>query len=84
MSLTERARTTETREDFVEFLREFRADFASGHSGWVNADLPTFLEAMAAWINDMDGYYRNAGQNSSDLTPWRIMADILMAARIYE
>jgi hypothetical protein len=84
MTLAERAHATRTREDFVEFLVELRADFTCGNSGWLNADLPTFLDAMAAWAHDMEGYYRNTGQNPSELTPWRIMADVLMAARNYE
>jgi hypothetical protein len=40
--------------------------------------------AMAGWIHDMDGHYQNTGQNLSELPPWRVFADILMAARIYE
>lgn len=39
---------------------------------------------MAAWTHDMLSCYRNTGQVLSELSPWRVCADILMAARIYE
>ena len=31
---------------------------------WENRDLPSYLEAIAAWVDDMDGYYRNLGEDS--------------------
>ncbi|MFE7839602.1 hypothetical protein ACFU53_27175 [Streptomyces sp. NPDC057474] len=33
-----------------------------GHS-WENADLASFLAALAAWIDDADGWYNNATRN---------------------
>jgi len=39
---------------------------------------------MRGWLEDMDGDYANTGENPSQLPPWRIFADALMAARIYE
>jgi hypothetical protein len=53
-------------------------------SGWTNADLPSFLEAMAAWSQDMDGFHADTGQNPSKVPVWRMMADMLMGARLYE
>jgi len=84
MMLDERARAVQTREDLAAFVAELKADLDANPGDWENADLPSFLEAMAAWIQDMEGYYQNTGQNLSDLPPWKVLADVLMAARMYE
>ena len=84
MTLAERARAVQTRDDLAAFVAELKADFDANRGNWTNVDLSSFLEAMAAWIQDMDGYYQNTGQKQSELPPWRIFADILMAARMYE
>lgn len=84
MTLAERALSVRTREDLAAFVAELKADFTANPGDWTNPDLASFLDAMASWIEDMDGYYRNTGQNMSALPPWRIVADVLMAARIYE
>lgn len=51
---------------------------------WTNAELSAFLEASAAWLADSDGYYAARGEEARDLSPWRLFADMLMAARFYE
>jgi hypothetical protein len=84
MTLAERARAVQTREDLAVFVGELKADFDDNRDVWTNADLASFLEAMAAWIQDMDSYYQNTGQRLTDLPPWKIVADVLMAARMYE
>jgi hypothetical protein len=84
MTLAERARLVQTRSDLAAFVADLRADFEANRSEWTNENLASFLDAMAAWISDMEGYYKNAGQDPTALPPWRIVADILMAARIYE
>lgn len=84
MTLDERARSVQTRADLVAFVAALQADLASNPKDWTNADLAAFLEAMAAWLQDSDGYYRNTEQNLSELPPWKILADALMGARIYE
>lgn len=84
MTLAERARSVQTREDLAAFVAELKADLDANPGEWTNADLASFLEAMAAWIQDMEGYYENTGQKLSQLSPWKIVADVLMAARMYE
>ena len=84
MTLPEQARAVKTREDLVAFLAALRADFARNPRTWTNADLASFLEAMAAWSEDMDGYYAGTGEDMARVPPWRVLADILMAARVYE
>jgi hypothetical protein len=84
MSLQDQVKTVRTPEEFVRFLGELSADFEAHRDTWSNADLGAFLEGMRGWLEDMDGYYANIGENPKDLPPWRILADALMAARVYE
>jgi hypothetical protein len=39
---------------------------------------------MATWIEDMDQYYRNRGEEFSENQPWALFGTILLAARGYE
>ena len=84
MTLEDTARSVETKDDFIIFLQALQADYEANGESWENTTLSSFLEATAAWSLDMEGYYRNTGQDSSSVPPWRVLADILMAARIYE
>lgn len=84
MTLAERARSVESREDFVAFVAAIAEDFESHRPDWLHRDLPSFLAPMASWSEDMDGFYENTGESMAALSPWRIMADILAASRIYE
>jgi hypothetical protein len=65
-------------------LVALNADLAAHPEGWANSDLKSFIEAMAAWAEDMVGFYSNAGEDLSKHSPWRVMVDMLMAARMYE
>ena len=40
--------------------------------------------SLAAWAEDMDGYYLNAGGPVPEQPTWKTLADMLLAARIYE
>lgn len=84
MTLAERARAVRTREDFVAFLGALNADFATNRGTWTNTDLASFLGAMAAWSEDMEGFYTNCEEDLAAVSPWRVLADTLMAARVYE
>ena len=46
--------------------------------------LADYLEAMAAWIQDAEGYYRNSGQPVPQQPSWHNFAEILSAAKVYE
>ena len=80
MTIEERARKITTRAELAEFLAALHADFKAG-TRWENDDLGTFLEALAGWTADCDGYYARAGEPPS---PWQTFAEALLAARIYE
>jgi len=75
---------TLSREDLAVLVRGFADDSRRNPDEWENRDLPSYLEAMAAWIEDMDGYYRNRGEVAPDQPTWKTLGQILRAAKVYE
>ncbi|MFJ8801004.1 hypothetical protein [Streptomyces sp. NPDC102487] len=57
---------------------------ADDGSSWENADLPSFLEASAVWIDDADGWDSNIGRELPASGNWRFLVRALRAATIYE
>lgn len=84
MSVSPHPNTIKTREDFVSFVYELSKDFRTNPQSWENKDIGAFLEALAGWVEDMDGYYLGQGQSVPDKPDWKNVADMLMAAKIYE
>ncbi len=70
--------------DLARFVASLADEIARDPEAWENNDLPSFLEAMAAWIIDLDSYYRNRGQPAPEQPTWKVLADILTAATMYE
>ncbi|CCB90253.1 DUF7660 family protein [Simkania negevensis] len=73
-----------TKQDFISFLKDLRKDYIENCSTWENKDIESFLEAMAAWLEDMDGFYANQGLPVPEKPDWRVFADIFMGAKLYE
>jgi hypothetical protein len=73
-----------SKEDLADFIDAMREDFLRNPEDWENHTLDRFLDAMAAWVREMEGFYRNTGRPSVDTPTWSVFADILSAARIYE
>ena len=75
----------ESRADLAAFVEALARDSSRNRAGWENVDLGRYLEAVAAWINDMDGYYDNLrGEPAPETPSWRTLARILATASIYE
>jgi len=74
-----------SKQEFVVFLRELHADYLQNGKDWENTSLERFLEAMIAYTEDIQGYYENTNQNIDANKPsWKVFADILEGASIYE
>ena len=84
IELAELGANVKSRADLAHFIHELRQDLLADPDGWQNADLASFLEAMAAWVDAMNGYYKNIGESPPEAPSWKTLADILQAARIYE
>ena len=74
----------QTREDFVKFIILLVKDFETRPDSWENVTLRDYLEAIASWTEDMDGYYQNLNFPVPEKIEWKIFANILMAAKMYE
>jgi len=84
MTIEQEVQQIESREQFIAFVERLAKESESQSVSWENATLPAFLSAMAVWTADMDGYFRNSGQPVPDVPTWRLFAQILAAARVYE
>jgi hypothetical protein len=74
----------QTREDFIYFLRSLKKDYLKNLKSWENRDISAFLEAMASWAEDMDGFYINQGLPIPEKPDWKVFADMLMGGKLYE
>jgi hypothetical protein len=73
------------RQSFISFLDLLRQDFLQNPDNWENKTLDTFLEALGAYANDIQGYYGNTGQEvNADEPSWQTFADIFKGATMYE
>lgn len=73
-----------TRDELVAFVRELHQEYVDRGHDWENHTLDRFLEALAAWMADADGWYRNAGQDLPADGEWTFIARALTAATRYE
>lgn len=76
--------SVESRTDLSNFVVALLEDFNKNKNEWENSNIPSFLEAMSGWIQDMDGYYKNHDKPFSEDQSWKIFAEILYAAKKYE
>lgn len=84
MGNSEQNKSIQSREDFIAFVRGLSKDLKENPQSWENDNLERFLEALGAWVEDMDGYYRNQGKSVPQQLDWKTFADMLMAAKMYE
>ncbi|MDR0262363.1 MAG: hypothetical protein LBJ04_03980 [Sphingobacterium sp.] len=73
------------RQSFVKFLDLFRQDLLQQPQNWENKTLPDFLEALASYAEDIQGYYDNTEANvDAEKAAWSTFADIFKGAKVYE
>ncbi len=75
----------QSRQQFIDHLFYLMDDFDGAGNHWQIRDIYTFLQAMAAWLNDCVGFYRNRNKPINVEQPsWQLFADMLSAAAVYE
>ncbi len=84
MNLNEMVSRIQTREDFLHFLHALLEDLRSHPEQWENLTLEGYLQAMAAWGADAEGYYAGQGIPLSPQASWKTLGEMLLAAKIYE
>jgi hypothetical protein len=83
-SLNEQVHAIRSRKDFIYFARALLRNLEESPDEWENVDLRSYLDALAAWVEDMDGYYQNRGESVPEQPNWMILGHILLAAKVYE
>ena len=100
MNLHELASNVNSKETFLEFVSALRDDWYASREeeraqpsspygrdarGWENPDLGGFLDALGSWLEVADRYYHNIDHPLDTSQPsWRLFADTLLSAKIYE
>ncbi|MFY0602272.1 MAG: hypothetical protein JXR03_21545 [Cyclobacteriaceae bacterium] len=74
MDIYEQAEKIENQQDFILFLKLLKDDFRENFSAWENENLASFLEGLA-------GYNMDKEQGGIS---WKIVAEMLLAAKVYE
>lgn len=74
----------QTRNDFRAFLRALLENLRERPEEWENPNLPDYLEALGAWTEDMEGYYQNRSESIPTQPTWKVAAQMLLAAKVYE
>ncbi|WP_418360289.1 DUF7660 family protein [Sphingobacterium detergens] len=73
------------RTSFIKFLDLLHQDLLRQPETWENKTLPDFLEALAAYTEDIQGYYDNTEANvDAEKAAWSTFADIFKGAKVYE
>ncbi len=74
-----------SKTDFLEVVRLLRLDASTNLDAWENKSIDRYLEALGAWAECCQNYYKNCSIDVDANTPsWRLFTDMLIAARIYE
>jgi hypothetical protein len=70
--------------DFINLIDSLIQNLKASPFEWENNTLESYLEAIKAWTEDMEGYYANNNLKAPTDINWQIFADILSAAKVYE
>lgn len=84
MKLDEMVDSIQSKDDLVAFVNALANDLQSRPEEWENDTLEEFLSAFARWLADSDGAYRNKGVSPPQIPTWKNIAEMLIAAKIYE
>jgi hypothetical protein len=83
-SLNDQVEAIRTRSEFVVFVHELLHHLQATPGEWENLSLENYLEALASWVEDCDGYYANRGEPVVQDPSWKFLGEALLAASVYE
>ena len=84
MDLHAEADRVGSREQLVRFLGLLLEDHRQRPESWATGDLESYLDGLAGWAEDVDGYFENRGELISSVSPWRLAAMMFVAAKYYD
>jgi len=72
-------RVVESKEQLIEMLTELQS------SNLEKDTASSYIDALAAWLNDCDGFYTNIGEvRDTNVADWQLIADALIVATVYD
>ncbi|WP_027384921.1 DUF7660 family protein [Epilithonimonas caeni] len=84
IDLSKKIEKIANKEDFVDFVYLLVTNLNSHPQEWANQTLAEYLESIASWTEDMEGYYQNNNIPIPENINWKVFANILIAAKMYE
>lgn len=84
MRLREQVFDINNKNDLVLFINSLRNDFSNNFGEWQNDNLADYLEAMQAWLEDIEGWERNCSIDISKINVWQLFGHILLASKMYQ
>ena len=73
-----------TAEELATFVLALRADLLANEDAWENPTLERFLEALAAYLDDLNGWLANRGEPVPAEPTWKLVVHVLEGARLYD
>jgi hypothetical protein len=81
--LSEKPQVIKSKEEFISLISKMLSN--ENAAGWENVTAHDYLEALARWIEDCDGFYSNLKiPMNTESASWQLFADALQAATVYE
>ena len=84
MNLEKKINDITCKNDFIAFVELLISNLKNNPDEWNNLTLSEYLEGIANWTEDMDGYYQNMNIPLPENITWKVFANILIAAKMYE
>jgi hypothetical protein len=82
--LEERLAEVSSRQDLARFVELLRDDLRDHRDEWENDTLERYLDALAACIEHLDGYFQNVGMPIPEDVRWKLLGQLLLTAKVYE
>lgn len=65
------------KSDFIRFMELYRLTVK-------DLSIKGYLESIQAWVEDMDGYYKNTNKEEPKNINWDFIATLLYVGSVYE
>ena len=66
-----------SKEDFIKFIEIYTSAIS-------DLSVKDYLESVASWTEDMEGYYSNTGKEIPENINWDFIATLFYVGSIYE
>lgn len=73
-----------SKEDFVKFLNELKYDKEHKSEDWTNQEISSYLDGIASWVEDMEGYFNNMSIDMPTNIDWKFISTLFYVGKIYE